>query len=230
MELIRTEKLSKKFGSVYALQDASIQIEKGKIYGLLGPNGSGKTTFMRLIAGLFYPSKGHIAINGQPISYLSKKTIAYMPTEPYFYDYMSIQNVKDFFIDFYEDFDPARFDTLLDNMGLRHQMKVTALSSGMDAKLRVALTMSRQASVYLLDEPLNGIDLVARDIIMSTIIGGSTPDNAIIISSHLIDVMENVLDDVILLKEGVVVLSDGAESAREQYKKSIVDIYKEVFA
>ena len=230
MELIKTEQLSKKFGTKHALESVTINIDSGKIYGLLGPNGSGKTTFMRLIAGLFYPSNGDVTVLGEKLSVKSKASIAYMPTESYFYDYMSIKDIEQFFIDFFDDFDKEKFDELLSKMSLNRSMKVNALSSGMNAKLRVALTMARRARVYLLDEPLNGIDLVARDAIMEAIIGGANDDNAIVISSHLIDVMENVLDDVIFLKTGKIVISDNAENAREKYGKSIVDIYKEVFA
>ena len=166
----------------------------------------------------------------EKLSIKSKASVAYMPTESFFYDYMKIKDVEQFFIDFFDDFDTSKFDELLKEMKLDRNMKITALSSGMNAKLRVAVTMARKAKIYLLDEPLNGIDLIARDAIMSAIIGGSGQDNAVVISSHLIDVMENVLDDVIFIKEGQVVINENAEAAREKYKKSIVDLYKEVYA
>ena len=230
MELIKTTDLDKFFGTVKAVNKVSISLESGKIYGLLGPNGSGKTTLMRLIAGLFYPTKGSIDVLSEKKSIESKASIAYMPTESFFYDYMKIKDVERFFIDFFDDFDKDKFDELLKKMNLEKNMKITALSSGMNAKLRVALTMARRAKVYLLDEPLNGIDLVARDAIMSAIIGGASEENAVVISSHLIDVMENVLDDVIFIKQGQVVINENAEEAREKYNKSIADLYKEVYA
>lgn len=230
MELVKTTDLDKFFGSVKAVNKVSVTLEGGKIYGLLGPNGSGKTTFMRLVAGLFYPTKGSIDVLSEKLSIKSKASVAYMPTESFFYDYMKIKDVEQFFIDFFDDFDTSKFDELLKEMKLDRNMKITALSSGMNAKLRVAVTMARKAKIYLLDEPLNGIDLIARDAIMSAIIGGSGQDNAVVISSHLIDVMENVLDDVIFIKEGQVVINENAEAAREKYKKSIVDLYKEVYA
>lgn len=230
MELVKTKNLMKFFGPVKAVNDVSISLEGGKIYGLLGPNGSGKTTLMRLISGLFYPTKGEIEIMSEKKSIVSKASVAYMPTESFFYDYMKIKDVEQFFIDFFEDFDATKFDELLKKMNLSKNLKVSALSSGMNAKLRVAVTMARRAKIYLLDEPLNGIDLVARDAIMSAIIQEAREDNVIIISSHLIDVMENVLDDVIFIKEGQIVINENAEEAREKYNKSIADLYKEVYA
>jgi len=230
MELVKTIDLEKSFGTVKAVNQVSVSLESGKIYGLLGPNGSGKTTLMRLVAGLFCPTKGDIDVLSKKITVESRKSIAYMPTESFFYDYMRIKDVEKFFIDFFDDFDKEKFDELLKKMSLEKSMKITSLSSGMNAKLRVALTMARKAKVYLLDEPLNGIDLVARDAIMSAIIGGASEENAVVISSHLIDVMENVLDDVIFIKQGKVVINENAEEARAKYKKSIVDLYKEVYA
>ncbi|MEX1376812.1 MAG: ABC transporter ATP-binding protein [Eubacteriales bacterium] len=230
MELVKTIDLTKSFGSVKAVDKVSVTLQSGKIYGLLGPNGSGKTTLMRMIAGLFYPAKGSIEVNEEKISVASKASIAYMPTESFFYDYMKIKDVENFFTDFFEDFDKEKFDELLGKMKLERKMKISSLSSGMNAKLRVALTMARKAKVYLLDEPLNGIDLLARDAIMAAIIGGANEENAVVISSHLIDVMENVLDDVIFIKDGQIVINENAEEAREKHSKSIADLYKEVYA
>ena len=230
MELVKTIELAKYFGNVKAIDNLSVTLESGKIYGLLGPNGSGKTTLMRLIAGLFYPVKGEIEVLSEKISVKSKASISYMPTESFFYDYMKIKDVENFFIDFFEDFDKEKFDDLLKKMKLERKMKITSLSSGMNAKLRVAVTMARKAKVYLLDEPLNGIDLLARDAIMAAIIGGANENNAVVISSHLIDIMENVLDDVIFIKEGKIVINENAEEARERHGKSIADLYKEVYA
>jgi len=230
MELVKTSNLVKSFGTIRAVDDVSVSLQSGKIYGLLGPNGSGKTTLMRLIAGLFYPTKGSIDILSKKISVESKDSIAYMPTESFFYDYMKIKDVKRFFIDFFRDFDQLKFDELIKKMDLSEDMKITALSSGMNAKLRVAVTMARKAKVYLLDEPLNGIDLIARDAIMSAIIDGANEDNAVVISSHLIDIMENVLDDVIFIRKGKIVINENAEDAREKHGKSIANLYKEVYA
>ena len=230
MELVKTTDLVKSFNGLKAVNKVSFGLESGKIYGLLGPNGSGKTTLMRLIAGLFYPSEGSVEVMSEKLSIKSKENVAYMPTESFFYDFMKIKDAEEFFADFFEDFDSDKFDDLLNKMELEKNMKITALSSGMNAKLRVALTMARKAKIYLLDEPLNGIDLLARDAIMSAIIGGASEENAVIISSHLIDVMENVLDDVIFIKKGEIAINKNAEEAREEYGKSIADLYKEVYA
>ncbi len=230
MELIKTSKLSKKFGRKIALNEVDVVLEEGKIYGILGPNGSGKSTLMRLLAGLYTNSNGEVEAFGKPLSIESKKSIAYMPTESFFYDYMDIKMTAEYFTDFYDDFDNDKFDLLLDEMGLEKSMKIASLSSGMNAKLRVALTMSRKAKVYLIDEPLNGVDLVARDLILATVINSLSDDNCIMISSHQIDTIENVLDEVVFLKEGNVVLDDNAENARSKSNKSIVELYKEVFA
>ncbi len=229
MEFLKTEKLCKKFGSIQAVKNADITLEKGKIYGLLGPNGSGKSTFMKLSAGLLHKNSGEIYVNGEKLSYKSKAKIAYMPTEPYFYDYMKISTVGDFHKDFYEDFNPVEYERLIAHMGLEMNMKVNALSSGMAAKLKLAAAMARDASLFMLDEPLNGIDLVARDQIMSAIIQKADDNNIMLLSSHLIDVLENILDEVIFIKKGEIVLSGESEDVREESGKSIVDLYKEVF-
>lgn len=230
MEYIKTKELTKRFGRINAVDHASVTLEKGKIYGLLGPNGSGKSTFMKLVGGLLHKSEGSIFVNGQELSIKDKAEIAYMPTEPYFYDYMKISTVGQFHSDFYSDFDPKEYERLIAFMGLEMDMKVSALSSGMAAKLKLAAAMAREAKLFMLDEPLNGIDLVARDLIMSAIIQKASDDNIILLSSHLIDVLENILDEVIFIKKGEIILSGDAESVREDSGKSIVDMYKEVFA
>jgi diadenylate cyclase len=230
MILLKTEKLTKTFGGKPAVYEVDAEFEAGKLYGLLGPNGSGKTTFMKMVAGLFYPTAGKITVMDGLSKTASKSKVAYMPTEPFFYDYMTVKTVGDFFKDFYEDFDPEWYKEQIEYMQLTPDLRIRALSSGMAAKLKVAVTMSRRASIYMLDEPLNGIDLVARDKIITSIIKRSAPDNTIIISSHLIDIMENLLDEVLFLKDGRTVLKGNAEEIREKNGKSIADLYKEVYA
>jgi ABC-2 type transport system ATP-binding protein len=230
MEYVTTHDLTKRFSSVHAVDKANIKLEKGKVYGLLGPNGSGKSTLMKMVAGLFHPSAGKIEVMGEPWSVYAKKYVAYMTTEQYIYEYMDVKMVGRFQQDFYEDFDMAAYEKLIQEMQLDMDMKVKSLSSGMGAKLKIAVTMARNAKVFMLDEPLNGIDLVARDAILSSIIKKVDTDNCILISSHLIDAMENILDEVIFIKEGQIVICGNAESIREARGKSIVDLYKEVFA
>lgn len=230
MEYVVTRNLTKRFSHVRAVDDASITLENGKIYGLLGPNGSGKSSLMKMVAGLFHPSAGQIEVMGDAWSVKSKKYVAYMTTERYFYDYMTVRMVGQFHQDFYEDFDAAEYERLVQEMQLTMDMKVSALSSGMAAKLKVAATMARNAKVFMLDEPLNGIDLIARDTILASIIKKADDENCILISSHLIDAMENILDEVIFIKQGQIVICGNAENIREARGKSIVDLYKEVFA
>ena len=213
-----------------ALRNINMEIKKGEYIGITGKNGSGKSTFMKMVAGLFHPSKGKIEVMGEPLSFRSKRYVAFMTTEQYFYDYMTVGMVGRFHRDFYADFDPNTYEELIGEMQLSMDMKVKSLSSGMTAKLKIAATMARDAKVFMLDEPLNGIDLVARDAILSAIIRKADPDNCILISSHLIDAMENILDDVIFIKEGQIVICGNAENIREERGKSIVDLYKEVFA
>ncbi len=228
--ILSASNLTKRYQRTLAVDSASITLEKGRVYGLLGPNGSGKTTFMKLAAGLAHPTSGEISILGQPVGAASRSHVVYMPTESYFYSYMTVREVCTFHTDFYPDFSVDAFFKLIIKMGLTPEMKVAAMSSGMSAKLKLAAAVSRNAQLIMFDEPLNGIDLLARDVIMSAIIEIANENNTILLSSHLIDVMESILDDVIMIKEGRIVMQGNAEALREAHSKSIVDIYKEVFA
>jgi ABC-2 type transport system ATP-binding protein len=227
MQTLSTTQLTKRYGGLAAVNQATVALSPGRIYGLLGPNGSGKSTLMKMAAGLVRPSSGNISIMDKPISADAREHVAFMPTEPYFYGYMTIKQVGTFHADFYADFSASEYARLVQSMGLEMGMKVSALSSGMAAKLKLA---ARDARLIMLDEPLNGIDIIARDVIMSAIIEKANETNTILLSSHLIDVMENILDEVIFIKQGYIVLQGDAESVREQYGKSIVDLYREVFA
>jgi len=230
MQCLKTTALTKRYSGKAAVDAADVTLETGRIYGLLGPNGSGKSTFMKLAAGLVHPTSGTIQVMEAPLSYASREHLLYMPTEPYFYSYMNVADVGRFHSDFYRDFSMDAFTELIGTMGLEPVMKMTQLSSGMAAKLKLAVAAARDARLIMLDEPLNGIDLVARDVIMSTIIKKAGDDNVILLSSHLIDVMETILDDVIFIKDGRIVLQGSAEDVRARHGKSIVDLYKEVFA
>ncbi len=222
--------LTKKYSATTAVDSATVTLEPGRIYGLLGPNGSGKSTFMKLAAGLVHPTSGEIRIMDQRISEQSRAHVVYMPTEAYFYSFMTIRQVGVFHADFYADFSADTYKKLVTSMGLHMDMKVSSLSSGMSAKLKLAAAAARNAQIIMLDEPLNGIDLIARDVILSTIIEIAGEDNTILLSSHLIDVMENILDEVIFIKQGRIAMQGNAEALRGEHGKSIVDIYKEVFA
>ncbi len=227
---LSTTQLTKRYPGATAVENATVELKQGRIYGLLGPNGSGKSTFMKLAAGLVRPTSGAIRIMDKPAGPKTRGYVAYMPTEPYFYSYMTIKQAGMFHADFYEDFSQEKYGQLIKQMGLEMKMKVASLSSGMAAKLKLAAAAARDARLIMLDEPLNGIDLIARDVIMQAIIEKAGENNTILLSSHLIDVLENILDDVLFIKRGSIVLQGSAESVREEHGKSIVDLYREVFA
>ncbi len=223
-------KLKKEYFHKTAVADISLELEKGRIYALLGPNGSGKTTFMKMAAGLVKPTQGTILYEDKPIGVASKRDIAYMSTEPYFYSFMTVESVGKYYKDFFADFDESLYRELIEQMELQRTDKVTRLSSGMMAKLKVAVTIARKAKLYLLDEPLNGIDLIAREKIITAILRAAGEDSTIVISSHLVDELESVVDSVIFIRDGVNILTGDAEAVREEQGKSIVDLYRELYA
>lgn len=229
MYSLTTTGLSKRYLNIFAVDNATIALKPGKIYGLLGPNGSGKSTLMKLAAGLAHPTAGEIKVLDKPVGAETHAQVAYMPTEPYFPSFMSIREVGAFHAGFFGDFSEEAFKSLVEKMELEMGMKVSQLSSGMAAKLKMAVVASRDARLMMLDEPLNGVDMLARDVILSAIIARANESNTLLISSHLIDVMESVLDEVIFLRHGRVVLEGEAEAVRSQYGKSIVDLYREVY-
>ena len=228
-KMLVCKNLKKKYLNKTAVEDITLQLEQGRIYALLGPNGSGKTTFMKMVAGLVKPNQGELLYKGQPIGIASKKEVAYMSTESYFYSFMTVEDVGRYYADFFEDFDLEKYQQMVHEMELELNDKVNKLSSGMVAKVKLAVTLSRKAKLYLLDEPLNGIDLIAREKVISTILSVATEDNTIVVSSHLVDELETVVDGVIFIKSGKNVLDGDAEAIREEQGKSIVDIYKEIY-
>ena len=222
--------VTKNYAGKAAVDNVSLKLETGLVYAMLGPNGSGKTTWMKMVAGLVKPGKGEILYKGKAIGKESKKEIAYMSTEPYFYSWMTVADVGRYYQDFFEDFDMEKYTKLIADMELRMEDKANKLSSGMAAKLKIAATLARAAKLYLLDEPLNGIDIIAREKIITTIINAVDDDSTVVISSHLVDELEAVVDSVIFIKEGRNILQGEAEQLREQHSKSIVELYKEIYA
>jgi ABC-type multidrug transport system, ATPase component len=220
----------KKYITTTAVQDITLKLEAGKTYALLGPNGSGKTTFMKMAAGLIKPTSGDIQFEGQNIGVYSKAHIAYMPTEAYFYPYMTCKDIGNYYHDFFEDFDIEKFFLILGNMDLNLNQKASKMSSGMMAKLKIAVTISRNARLIMLDEPLNGIDIIARERVLNTIINNFSPNKTFLISSHLVDELEQVIDYAIFIKRGHVELMGPADELRRANNKSIVDLYKEIYA
>jgi len=230
MNILQTKGLSKIYQNRIALSSINLTLEKGKVYGLLGPNGSGKTTLMKIIANLMQPTSGEILIDGLIPSVKTRTFVAYMPTYNHIYKSMNLKEVGEFFKDFFTDFSMEDYTRLLKEMDLEQNLKVAALSSGMASKLRVAITMSRDAKILMLDEPLNGIDLLTRDIIIKTIVDNSKEHSTLIISSHMVEQLEPILDDSILLDRGKIVYMGNLEALREQENISIAHKYREVFS
>ena len=226
--ILECRNLNKSFVNKKAVIDFNIKLQKGKIYGLLGENGSGKTTWMKIIAGLSKPTSGDIIFKGHTWNYHDKGEIAYMSTEPFFYDFMTVESVGQYYEDFFEDFDREKYRKLLNRVGLDENLKVKNLSSGMNAKLKIVATLSRNASLYLLDEPLNGIDYKAREEIVSIILEEAIDHNCFVISTHLIDEMESFIDEAIFVKNGEILLQTESENERRKSGKSIRDIYMEI--
>lgn len=228
--MVEAKMVGKRYLGKLAVKDASMIWEDGKIYALLGPNGSGKTTFMKMVAGLVKPTSGELYYNNEKIGVESKKKVAYMSTEPFFYSYMTVKHVGKYYEDFFEDFSMARYEELITRMELKMTDKAKELSSGLAAKLKLAATLARDAQLYMLDEPLNGIDMIARESIIQTIVEAAGENKTIVISSHLVDELEPIVDNVVFMKQGGVILSGDAEEIRTERGKSIVDLYKEVYA
>lgn len=226
---LEIKNLSKKYLNKTALINVNLNFEGGKIYGLMGPNGSGKTTLMKVVAGLHKASAGDVLINGEPVSYLTKGIVAYMPTENFLVDSFKVSEIIDYYKDMYADFDKDKCINLIKKLDIDINQKVSALSSGLAAKLKIAVTLSRQAAIYMLDEPLNGIDIIAREAIIDTIVNSYDESKIIIISSHIVDEIEKLFDCVVFIKDATVVLSGDAEELRTQRQMSIENIYKEVY-
>lgn len=228
--MLECKKISKRYSDKIVLNNATFELEKGRIYALLGRNGSGKSTLMKLIAGLVKTEQGEVILQGKNIGVQTKSDIAYMPTEACFYDYMKVDDLRKYYKDFYPDFYEDRYYELIHRLGLCPKDKVKKLSSGEMVKLKLSITLARKAKLYLLDEPWNGIDLISRDIITTTILETASEDNTIVISSHIIEEIENIVDHVIFLNKGSVCLTGDAEEIRVQCGKSIVDLYRELLA
>lgn len=228
-EILKIESLTKKYFNKTALVDVNLSVEKGKIYGLLGPNGSGKTTLMKVIAQLHKQTSGQVFINGNPLSYESKANISYMPTENFLYDSFKVKHAVKFYADMYKDFREDYAMSILEEIKVDPEFKIAKLSSGLNGKLKVALALSRNADLYMLDEPLNGVDVLSRDTIMELISRSYDENKTFIISTHLVSEIEKILDQVIFLKDGRVELFGDAEELRLSKGTSVEGLYKEVY-
>ena len=227
--MLESKELTKQFGAKTAVDHVSLKLEKGHVYAMLGPNGSGKTTWMKMAAGLIKPTSGQVLFQGEPVNIESRKHVAYMSTEPYFYAWMFVKDVGDYYADFFEDFSRERYQTLLQKMELMEDMKTKALSSGMMAKLKIAVTMARDAQVYMLDEPFNGIDLLARDEIRASILQYATEEKLMLLSSHLVEEMEAIADRAVFIKEGRLIENVDLETLRETQGVSMADRYRQIY-
>ena len=229
MARIEINGLTKRFGDLTALDTVSVSLEKGQIIGLLGPNGSGKTTLIKIMNGLLTPTEGSISIDGLAPGVETKKTVAYLPDRNALPDYMTTDQLIGMYEDFFEDFDRSRAEEMVDDLGIDRKQSMKKMSKGTKEKLQLCLVMARKAGVYLLDEPIGGVDPATRDYILKTIISNYNEDAVVIISTHLISDIESVLDDVIFLKEGRVVLHRAADEIREEKGESIDGLFREVF-
>lgn len=229
MSIVEIKGVTKTFGRKEALKNVSITIEKGKIIGLLGSNGSGKTTLIKLINDLLVPTKGEILVNGKKPGVESKKVVSYLPERTYLSSSMKVSEVLDFFVDFYEDFDKEKARTLLKDLDIDENDKLKTMSKGTKEKVQLILVMSRKADLYILDEPIGGVDPAARDYILDTILTNFNKDASVLISTHLISDVERVLDDVIFISKGEIIENTSADELRNKHGKSIDEIFREEF-
>src|SRR5699024_7134751 len=228
-KILEAKWLSKKYINKKALNNVNLDIEKGKVVGILGPNGSGKTTFIKIATGLLRASKGEILVDGHKPGAETKAVVSYLPDRNFLYKWMTVEDAIEFYNDFYADFDMKKADELLKFMKLSKDLKVDALSKGMTEKLNLTLVLSRNAKLYILDEPIAGVDPVARDQILDAIINNYNEDSSMIITTNLVRDIERIFDEVVFLSEGEIVLSGNAEELREEKGKSIDELYKEIF-
>ena len=228
--ILECENLSKNYGSVKALDNLTLKIESGKIVGLLGPNGHGKTTLIKTLSGLLSKDKGKVLIDGKRIGVGTKKIVSYLPERSYLSPEMKIKEVVSFFQEFYEDFDAKKADAMLGELSLDKESKLKSLSKGNREKVQLIMVMSRKAKLYLLDEPMGGVDPAARDYILKTIISNYSEDATVIISTHLIQDVEQILDEVVFLKEGKVMLHSDVDELRMEKDKSVDALFREVFS
>lgn len=221
--------LTKTYGRKAALDKIDLKIESGRIIGLLGPNGSGKTTLIKLACGLLSPTSGEIIIDGHAPGVHTKSVVSYLPDRMYFADWMRTRDLLRFFADFYEDFDQEKAEGMLADLGVSVSDRLKTMSKGTKEKVQLVLAMSRRAKLYLLDEPIGGVDPAAREFILRTILANYSPEAALVISTHLIADIEKVLDEVIFLQNGRVVRQDPVDSIRENEGKSVDQLFREIF-
>lgn len=228
-EILRCEGLTKRYGKVLALDNVSLTLSSGRIVGLLGPNGSGKTTIIKIINGLLTPDGGSVTINGNPPGPKTKADVAYLPDNIYLNSWMTVKQIVSYFQDFYADFRPDLAYEMLKRLDIAPNRRLKTLSKGNKEKVCLILTMSRNAKLYVLDEPIAGVDPAARDYVISTIINNYNPEATVLISTHLIADIEQILDEVLFLQNGQLLLQKTVDQIREENGKSVDELFREVF-
>ena len=228
-EVVRCQGLTKKYGGLIALNSVDLSIESGKIIGLLGPNGSGKTTLIKIINGLLTPTSGTVTIDGDLPGIATKAKISYLPDNNYLNSWMTVGQIVDMFRDFYDDFRPQLAYEMLAKLGITPEVRLKTLSKGNKEKVSLILVMSRNARLYVLDEPIAGVDPATRDYIISTIINNYNPEASVLISTHLISDIEQVLDEVIFINNGRIMLKRSVDDIRAENGKSFDELFREVF-
>lgn len=227
--LLQCKDLVKKYGKFVALDGLDLEVESGQIVGLLGPNGSGKTTLIKIANGLLTTTSGEITIKGNKIGKETKKIVSYLPERTYLNNWMKVKDMIAYFEDFYKDFDSEKAYDMLEKLGINKNDKLKTMSKGTKEKVQLILVMSRNADMYFLDEPIGGVDPAARDYILNTIITNYNPQASVIISTHLISDIESVLDDVVMIRNGKLVMHKKVDEIREEYGKSVDEVFREVF-
>lgn len=227
--ILECRNLTKKYGNFSALSGLDLTLDKGEIIGLLGPNGSGKTTLIKLINGLLTPTEGSVLIGGLAPGPESKKLVSYLPDRTYLNRHMRVREIVNFYMDFYKDFSMEKAFSMLDSLDIDQRARLSSLSRGTREKVQLVLVMSRQADLYVLDEPLGGVDPAARDYILHTILTNYSEDASVLISTHLIADIENILDRVLFLQKGQLALNASVDEIRGEYGKSVDTLFREVF-
>ena len=228
-ELVVCQGLTKVYGSVKALDNLNLTLERGRFIGLLGPNGSGKTTAIKLLNGLLQPTSGTVTIDGEAPGIHTHSVVSYLPDRAYLNDWMKVCDLIDFFADFYADFDKVKANDMLNTLDISPLSRLKTLSKGTKEKVQLVLVMSRQAELYLLDEPIAGVDPAARDFILNTILTNYNENGTVLISTHLIADIERVLDEVIFLQNGQIVRHDSVDNIRATEGKSVDQLFREIF-
>ncbi len=227
--MIEISHLNKNYGKTSVLKDVSISLKEGNIIGLLGPNGSGKTTLIKLLNGLLKDYEGKILIDGHEIGVYTKNLISYLPDINYFANWMNGEKAINLFKDMYVDFDEAKLKNLLETLKIDIHQPLSKMSKGMKERFQLALVMSRNAKIYILDEPIGGVDPAARELILNTILTNYNENSIVLISTHIISEIENIFDSVIFLKEGKIELEGNVDQIRNEHNKSIDELFREVF-